>query len=282
MDARRVDSLLRRHAVVDDVERGLQRDADDARTARRTEHHEGLAVLGHQRRRHRRQRLLLRRNGVGSPLHEAVEILHALLDGEIVHLVVEEEPRSRRNDHGAEAAVDRVGRRYRIAILIDDRIVRRLGRFVRRLARLYLGRGRRRVGDLFPDRRSVFLGEQTVERILDERRIAQERVAIHEGMPHGFGHHMHRRRRVKAHPLQVITFKRIENLAHRRAARTRWRRGMKDVAAIVAGDRLALAHRVGSEISRRQQTAVQLRGRLDRPRNFAFVKDLGPVLGDRR
>ena len=124
--------------------------------------------------------------------------------------------------------------------------------------------------------------DTTVERILDERRIAQERVAIHEGMPHGFGHHMHRRRRVEAHSLQVITFERIENLAHRRAARTRRRRGMKYVAAIVAGDRLAFAHRVGSEIGCRQQTAVQLRGRLDRPRNLAFVKDVGPVLGDRR
>ena len=55
---------------------------------------------------------------------------------------------------------------------------------------------------------------------------------------------------------------------------------MKDVAAIVAGQRLAFAHRVGSEIGRRQQTAVQLRCRLDRPRNLSFVKNVGPVLGD--
>ena len=48
---------------------------------------------------------------------------------EVVHLVVEQEAGAGHDDAGAEAAVDRVGHRDRVAFGVDDGEMRRLGRF---------------------------------------------------------------------------------------------------------------------------------------------------------
>ncbi|MNT36134.1 hypothetical protein D3C72_1721970 [compost metagenome] len=53
VDTWRIYRLLRRHAVINHVERGLQGDGDDAGAARRAEYHKDFIVFGHQRRAHR-------------------------------------------------------------------------------------------------------------------------------------------------------------------------------------------------------------------------------------
>ena len=135
MDARRVDRLLHVHAVVDDVEDRLDRDRDDARAAWAADHHEQLAVLRDDGRAHRGQRPLARRDGILLALHQAEHVRRARLGGEVVHLVVEEEAGVAGDHLGAEQRVDRVGHRHRVAVLVDDRIMRRLGAFMRRASR---------------------------------------------------------------------------------------------------------------------------------------------------
>ena len=45
MEARRIDRLLQRHAVIDEIDDDFQHRGDDARTARRSEHENRLAIL---------------------------------------------------------------------------------------------------------------------------------------------------------------------------------------------------------------------------------------------
>ncbi|MEI2686728.1 MAG: hypothetical protein V9G14_11160 [Cypionkella sp.] len=67
------------------------------------EHHEGLAVPDDNGRAHRTQGPLSGRDGIGLALHQPEKIGGARLDGEIVHLVVEEEAGIARDHLGAEA-----------------------------------------------------------------------------------------------------------------------------------------------------------------------------------
>ena len=84
---------------------------------------------------HRTRRTLAGLDGVLLPLDEPEEIGDAGLRGEVVHLVVEEEAGVAGDHPGAEAGVDGVGHRHRVAVLVDDGIVRRLGSLVRRSRR---------------------------------------------------------------------------------------------------------------------------------------------------
>ena len=70
---------------------------------------------------------LPRRDRVGLALHQAVEVRHARLHGEVVHLVVEQDAGALGHLAGPERAVERVGDGDGVAVLVDDRIVRRLG-----------------------------------------------------------------------------------------------------------------------------------------------------------
>ena len=127
MDARRIDRFLRFHAVIDDVHHDFGHRGDDARAARATEHQEDLAVLGDERGRHRGERPLPGLDRVRRALHQPEKIGHAWFHGEVIHLVVEEEPRARRDHIRAEQAVDGEGHGDGVAVLVDDRIMRGLG-----------------------------------------------------------------------------------------------------------------------------------------------------------
>ena len=70
VEARRVDRLLRCHAVVDDVHDGLEDGGDDARAAGAAKHQNDLAVPLDEGRAHRRQRPLAGGDRVGLALDE--------------------------------------------------------------------------------------------------------------------------------------------------------------------------------------------------------------------
>src|SRR5438309_952847 len=114
--ARRRDRLRERHAVVHHVHDDLIHAVDDGRPARRPEHHEQPAVASqHDRRRHRRQHALVRRDGVGVALDQAIHVRLSRRGGEVVHLVVQKEAGARHRDRAAEAAVQRGGDRGGVA-----------------------------------------------------------------------------------------------------------------------------------------------------------------------
>src|SRR5439155_8977141 len=131
------------------------------------------------------------------------------------------------------------------ALPVDDRIVRRVGAFVRRDTRLQVARdaGLGRVDD-GPDFLGVALVQQTIERILHKVRIAQVAVAIDVRMAHGFDLIVHRLRGTKTQIFERITLEDIEDLADHHAARARRRRRHDVIAAVVAFDRRQLAHLV--------------------------------------
>ena len=124
--ARRVHRLLDVQSVIDHAHQHVGDGGDDGRSAGRAKHEEQLAVLQHDGRRHRRQRTLVRAHRVRRPLNQSVHVGHALLDGEVVHLVVHQEAQALGGHVRSEAVVQRGGHRYRVALGIDHRVVRRV------------------------------------------------------------------------------------------------------------------------------------------------------------
>src|ERR1051326_1251591 len=146
MKSRRGNGLPRRHPEIHDVGHGLHHRRDDPRAARAPEHVRRLPILLDDRRAHRGERPLARRDRVGGALHQPEQIGRPRLYGEIVHLVIEEKPGARRHHPRAKISVERVGDGDRIPFSIDDRIMRCLGLLVRRAARVEFG-GVERVRD---------------------------------------------------------------------------------------------------------------------------------------
>ena len=214
-------------------------------------------------------------------MHQAEQVLHAGLDGEVIHFIVQEEAGARCNHHGAEAAVDGVGSGNRVAILVDDRVMGGFWFLMRRHARLHFDRWRGLVGaDLFADRGSVFLAQQAVQRILDECRVAQEGVAIHVRVTHRFGHVVHCRRRMEAQRLHVVALKDVEDLAHGGAAGAWWWCGNEYIAAVVARQRCAFADLVTGEVGCGNDAAASLGGAFHGCRDGAFIESVRAVARD--
>ena len=265
MKARRVDRFLHVHAVVDDVEQGLQHGRDDAAAAGRAEHHHQLAALADDGRAHRAERPLAGRDRVRFALHQAVAVRHAELGGEVVHLVVEQHAGARRGDLGAEPVVQGVGHGDGVALAIDDRVVRRVAALVRRQAGLQVVRdpGAGRI-DGGTDFRGVGLVEQALDRVLHEVGIAERVVAVEVGMAHRLDLYVHRGRRVKAPFAERIALEDVEHLAQDHAARARRRRRDDLQAAVVALDRGQLAAAVLVEVRLRDDSLAGPAGSDDR------------------
>ena len=83
-----------------------------------------LTISEHQRRAHARERPLARLNGVGLGAHQAEEVWHPRLRREVVHVVVEQEARTRHHHLAAEARVQRRGASYPIALGVGGGKVR--------------------------------------------------------------------------------------------------------------------------------------------------------------
>ncbi len=132
MDARRIDGLLQRHAVIDDIDDDFQHRGDDARAARRSEHENRLAILEHDGRRHGAQGPLAGRDRIGFALNQTETVCDARLGGEVIHFVVQKEPGIAGDHFGPERIIDGVSDRDCVAQAIDHGIVRRGGVLVAR------------------------------------------------------------------------------------------------------------------------------------------------------
>src|SRR3546814_1492105 len=82
--------------------------------------HEHLTVLEQDRWRHRTQRPLAGRDGVGRALDEPEAVRHPWFRSEIVHLVVEEEARVAGDFADPEQIIDRVSDGDRVALFRSE------------------------------------------------------------------------------------------------------------------------------------------------------------------
>jgi hypothetical protein len=89
MEPRRGDRRVGVHAEIDQVHQRFEHGGDDPRASGTADHKDRTTVLFDDRRGHRRQGTLGRRDRVGRALHEAKHIGRGRSDREIVHLVVE-------------------------------------------------------------------------------------------------------------------------------------------------------------------------------------------------
>ena len=279
MEARRVHGLLDVHPEVDHVQDHLHHRRRNPRAARGADGHEQLAVPDDDRRRHRRERPLARLNRVRLALHEPEHVGRSRLRGEVVHLVVDEESKSRHGDAVAVAAVQRVGDGDCVAVGVDDGVMRRFRLFGAGGSTRADGIARRRARGI--DRRAqlreIRAIEQTRNRHLHEIGIADVLVAIGVSAPHRFGRVVNRRRGSGAALLVSRAFEDAEHLEQREAAGARRRRRDDRVVAVLAFERRALDRPVAFEIRQRDDAAVRRHLLGKPPRRVALVEFLRAV-----
>ncbi len=224
---------------------------------------------------------LPRGDRIGLALHQAVEVGHTDLRGEIVHLVVEQHTGFGGRDLGAEPVVQGVGHRHGVAEFVDDRVVGGVAALVRRGAGLDVFRDARlgRV-DRGTNLGGVIFREQAIERVLDEVGVAERAVAIDVGMAHRLDLVVHGLRRTKAQLFQRIALEHVQDLANDHTARARRRRRDDAVAAVVAFDRLEFAGLVLVEISLREDAFAGLTRGHDRGTHRPFVEPGLALVGD--
>ena len=218
--------------------------------------------------------------GVGRVRHEA----------EVGELVVQQEAAPRHRHAGAAGRLDRERVRDRVAPLVDDREVRRrdvlgvgpLGGGDSLAAARVERRGgdrldRRDIGvDLAGPRVGEVLAEQGLGRHVHERRVADIRVAVGEGVG--------RRLEVEVQALpgvlgrQVEVLEDVERLADGRAARRRRRHAVDVESAVLHVRRILLEHLVVGEVVRRHE--ARERGQRRCPDRLRVLHDRGDLVGD--
>ena len=215
MNARCIHGFLKRHVMVDHIGDGLQYGRNNARTTGRPDHHIDLPFIGHNGGSHRRQRTLIRRDGIAVPLHQPIRVLLTDFNGKVIHLIVQQKTCSRRDDARAETPVDSKCRGYGIACFIHDGIVRGFGTLRQIGWRTDISRGCGTIGDGCPQRGGIVFIEKMADRIINEVGIAQIGVAVSVSTAQRLSHHMKRRCAVKTAFGQVIAFHDVQGLAQR-------------------------------------------------------------------
>ena len=232
--ARAADGGGHVHAVVDHVRHHLQHGGDDGAATWGAGHQNRLAVLEHQRRRHRAQHALAGRDGVGFAPDEAKGVRGTRFGGEVVHLVVEQKAGAGHDDLRAVAEVQRGGVGHGVAGGVQHRDVRGL-RALRRPARAgadLVGAGRFGGVEVRQPRAGVLLVREHRHRHVEEVRIAQMLGAVRVGAAFGFDQEMRRGGRADAQRLHVVRLQHVEQL-HQQHAAGRWRRHGNDLEAPV-------------------------------------------------
>lgn len=171
-------------------------------------------VFHHDGWRHGRQRTLLRPHRIRIAADQPVDVWHARLGGEVIHLVVQQNAAVARYDPGTKGSVERVGHRHRIAVFIHHREVRGLVAFIRRqLAGADLARRLSLVDvDLIGNGFCIRLVGQRLPRHLHEVRIAEIFRAVGIGAFFRLRHHLHGICAAEAELVHIKVFKNIEDL----------------------------------------------------------------------
>src|SRR5262249_38296090 len=111
------------HSAVHDVHHDLKHAGGDVRPTRASDgeqHPFGVLLLEHEGGGHRRDGDPPGRDGVVLAVHEPVDVRGARLRGEIVHLVVEEEPGTAGNQAAPEAVVQGGGEGDGVSGPVED------------------------------------------------------------------------------------------------------------------------------------------------------------------
>src|SRR6516164_11144895 len=109
---------------------------------------------------------------------------------------------------------------------------------------------------LVPERGRIGLGQQPLERVGHEGRVAEKSVAVAIPAAHRLDHQMYRTRRAEPGRSHVVTFEDVEDLTDRRAAGTRRRRRDDEMRAVSAAERRGLGHGVLGKIAAREDSTV--------------------------
>ena len=123
VEARGVDGLLDVEAAFRGGEEDAGDGGDDAGAAGRAEDVAELAVFEDDGGGHGAQGALAGGDGVGRTLNEAEHVGNTELDGEVVHLVVEQKAERTGGDAGAETVIEGGGDGDGVAFRIDDGVV---------------------------------------------------------------------------------------------------------------------------------------------------------------
>ena len=221
-------SMPRSITLTDD----LQHRGDDAAAAGRAGDQERLAVLEHDRRRHRRQRPLARAGRVGVAADQPIGVRRVRLGGEIVELVVEQDAGAVGDEAEPVAEVERVGVRDRVAETVHHGEMRRVAALRRPAARGRISpAGVARAGSIVARHSAAWLFDgQARERHLDDVGVAEEPGAVRVSALHRFGHQEQRLRIALVR--EIVAFEDVEHLDQHDAARG-GRRHRDDVVAAI-------------------------------------------------
>ncbi len=197
----------------------LQHRRRNVRAARRPDDQHRLAVAHQDHRAHRRHRPRARTHEVGRTALQAKGILVRGGEAEVVHLVVQQHARLRRDETRAQQQVHRVRRGHRQASAVQDRdMTGVVARFEppRHLGQL---RGRRGVGEIQTGVQGLARGgdERFVQGRRRLRHVAGKGQPQHEGSPHRLDQHVRGRTLVGVE--QEPGFERVQRLGHRQHLR---------------------------------------------------------------
>ena len=268
------------HPKVDAVHHHLQYGGDNPAAARATGYQPGFALFHHDGGRHGRQRAFLRPYRVRIAADQPVDVRHARLGREVIHLVIQQNAAVTRHNPGAEGRVERIGHRHRVTVFIHHREVGGLVAFIRRqLAGADLARRLSLVDvDLIGNGFGVRLVGQRLPRHLHEVRVAEIFRAVGVGAFFRFRHHLHGIRAAEAELVHIEVFKNVEDLHNVNAPGRRRRHGEDLVPAVGAANRLALYRLVVRQIRFGDESAVLLHLLCNLVGNRPFVEGIRTVL----
>ena len=275
VNARRRNRARDIHAAVDHAGHDLQHRIYNKASARRTGDEERFAVLEHNGRRHRRQRLLACTGCVGPVAEQAVGVRRVGPGGEVVKLIVKQHAGTGRDQTDAVAEIDGVGIGDGVAEAVDHREVRGVAAFVADV-RTGTDRARRcrvRRVDRAAPLRGVILRGQLRHRHVHAIGIAKEPGAVGIRALHGLDHQEDLLRVRLAG--EIVAFEDVEHFDQGNAAGGRRRHRNEIVAAVGAAHRRAFDGAIVFQILRGHHAARRLHGGRELLRDGAFVERAG-------
>ena len=279
MKPRLSDGRVERLAPEKDPEHHLEVRRDDPRASRGSPHESVAARVHRDRRTHRGEHPLPGRDLVDLALDEAVHVLLTGPRGEVVHLVVPEEPEARRDAGVPERVVERRRHADGVACCIDDGEMSRV-----RLVRLGSAKLLRRRRLLRVDGRSDLAHAEGIrEEVLPHSaECGVSEVTVPVGKRALF-HFRHQVRGSHVARLQLVRSDRVGEQRQLREHRTRGGSGRR--VHVVTGEteakRDADLRLVSREIAAADQTPLAALAGFDAPRDVAAVEAVLSAIADR-
>ncbi len=238
MESRRVGGFGDVHPKINAVDHHLQYGSDNSTPARAAGHQPGFPVFYYDSRRHRRQWTFLRPNRVSIAAHQSINVRHARLGREIIHLIIEQNAGVTRHNASSEGGIQGIGHCHGIAVFIYHREVSGLVAFIgSKFARLDLA-GRLRFVDinLIGKRFSISFVGQRLPRHFHKIRVAKIFGTVGIGIFFCFSHYLHGISAAKPVLFHIEIFENVEDLNDMNPP-GRWRRHRENlITTVVTAD----------------------------------------------